>query len=62
MISDALYTSLVLYDAVIDVEMMMMAAMKAIMLMVNFLLVHTMLGYDMFSGRAAMWAQKIRYG
>ena len=41
MISDALYTSL-LYDAVIDVEMMKIAAMKAIMYMVDFLLIHTM--------------------
>ena len=60
MISDAVYTSL-LYDAVVDVEMMKMAAMKAIMYMVDFLLVHTT-GYDTFRGRMAMRAQKIGNG
>ena len=60
MISGALYTSL-LYDAVIDVEMMKIAAMKAIMYMVDFLLLHTT-GYDTFSGRAAMRAQNIGNG
>ena len=59
MISDALYMSL-LYDAVIDVEMMKKAAMKA-MHMVDFLLIHTT-GYDTFSGRAAMRTQKIGNG
>ena len=61
MISDApLYTSL-LYDAVIDVEMMKIAAIKAIMYMVDFLWIHTT-GYDTFSGRAAMQAQRIGNG
>ena len=60
MISDTLYTSL-LYDAVIDVEIMKIAAMKAIMYMVDFLLVHTT-GYGAFSGRAVMRAQKIGNG
>ena len=60
MISDALYTSL-LYDAVIDVEMMKITAIKAIMYMVDFLLIHTT-GYDTFSGRAAMQAQRIGNG
>ena len=51
MISDALSMSL-LYDAVIDVELMKIAAMKAIMYMVDSLLIHTT-AYDTFSGRVA---------
>ena len=43
------------------VEMMKITAMKAIMYMVDFLLIHTT-GYDTFSGRAAMRAQKIGNG
>ena len=43
MISHALYTSL-LYDAIIDVEMMKIGAMKAIMYMVDFFCSSTLQG------------------
>jgi hypothetical protein len=61
MVSVAVQMSL-LYDAVIDVEMMKMAAMKAIMYMVDFLLVLHTTGYDTFSGRAAMRGKKTGNG
>ena len=59
-ISDAMYTWL-LNDAVIGAEMMKITAIKAIMTMVDFLWIHTT-GYDTFSGREAMQAQRIRNG
>jgi hypothetical protein len=58
--SDAMWTSL-LNNAVIGAEMMKISPMKAIMNMVDLLMIHTT-GYDTFSGRAAMQAQRIGNG
>jgi hypothetical protein len=46
---------------VIGAEMMKISPMIAIMNMVDSLMIHTT-GYDMFSGRAAMQAQRIGNG
>ena len=59
-ISDAMCTCL-LNDAVIGAEMMKITAINAIMNTVDFLWIHTT-GYDTFSGRAAMQAQRIGNG